>query len=156
MLSILKYLQQLNTVFFISTGVFLIVFTSVFLGYFVPANSFDNPTVDLLREDSKLMLFVVGVLLTPFIETLLFQSLPFYLSGLLFKHKRRLFFYIIVSSLFFGLMHSYNVYYCIMGVYIGVVLSFFYYIVKLRKQNAVILIFIIHAFNNLLSFLISI
>lgn len=155
MIKIIRYLYRLNIISFILIGFLIMILASFIPSILIPEGSYRNPVVESIAKDGPLTLFLFGCIFAPFVETFLFQYLPFLLANLLFKHKKRLFFYLITVSLIFGYMHDYNIYYFLTGCLIGFILCFFFYIAKLRKQSALILITIIHALNNLVAFLIA-
>jgi len=156
MVKIIRYLYKVNSISFILIGLIIIILVSIIISSLLPEGSFRNPVVESFAKDGPLTLFLFGCVFAPFVETFLFQYLPFLLANLIFKHKKRLFFYLITASLLFGYMHKYNIFYFLTGCLIGFILCFFFYIAKQRKQNALILITIIHALNNLLALLITI
>ena len=156
MVNIIRYLYRLNSISFILIGLIIMIFASFIPSLLLPEGSYRNPVVELIAKDGLLTLFLFGYIFAPFVETFLFQYLPFLLANLIFKHKKRPFFYLITASLLFGYMHKYNIFYFLTGCLIGLILCFFFYIAKQRKQNAIILITIIHALNNLLALLITI
>jgi len=156
MVKIIRFLYRLNSISFILIGLIILILTSSIISLLVPEGSFRNPVVESFAKDGPLMLFLFCCVFAPFVETFLMQYLPFLLANRLFKHKKRLFFYLITASLFFGYMHDYNIYYSLTGCLIGFILCFFFYIAKQRKQSALFLVAIIHALNNALAFLITI
>ena len=155
MVNIIKYLYKVNTISFILIGLIIIILASIIISSLLPEGSFRNPVVESFAKDGPLTLFLFACVFAPFVETFLFQHLPFLLANLLFKHKKRLFFYLIAAPLFFGYMHHYNIFYSLTGCLIGSILCFFFYIAKQRKQSALILVTIIHGLNNLLALLIT-
>jgi len=124
--------------------------------FIIPEDSYMNPVIESMKEDGLSILFLFGVVLAPFFETLIFQFLPYVFANAFLKRKIKFYFYIVSASLFFGVMHFYNLYYFLVGTSVGVVLSFYFYVSKLRGASGVILVYIIHAINNLLALLISI
>jgi len=156
MVKIIRYLYRLNSISFILIGLIILILASFIPSLLIPEGSYRNPVVESITKDGPLALFLFGCVFAPFVETFLFQYLPFVFANLLFKHKKRLFFYLITASLFFGYLHDYNIFYFLAGCLIGFILCFFFYIAKQRKQSALILITIIHALNNLFAFLITI
>jgi len=155
MVKIIRYLYRLSSISFILIGLILLILTTFIISLLVPEGSFRNPVIESFEKDGLLTLFLFACVFAPFVETFLVQYLPFLLANRLFKHKKRLFFYLITASLFFGYMHDYNIYYSSTGCLIGFILCFFFYIAKQRKQSALILVTIIHGLNNLLALLIT-
>ena len=156
MVKIIRYLYRLSSISFILIGLILLILTTFILSLLLPEGYNRNTFVESVAKDGPLTLFLFACVIAPFFETILFQSLPFILANHLFKHKKRLFFYLITASLFFGYMHDYNIFYSLTGCFVGFILCFFFYIAKQRKQSALFLVAIIHALNNFLAFLITI
>lgn len=153
MIEIIRYLYKLNTISFIMIGSLVVILGSLIPSLLIPEGSYKNPVVESIAKDGTLLFFLFSCIFAPFIETFLFQYLTFILANLLFKHKNRFFFYLIAASLIFGYMHDYNIFYFLTGCLIGFILCFFFYISKLRKQNSLILVSIIHGLNNFLALL---
>lgn len=156
MINIIRYLYRLNSISFILIGFLIMILASFIPSLFIPEGSYRNSVVESIAKDGILTLLLFGCIFAPFVETFLFQYLPFILVNRLFNHKNRFFFYLIISSPIFGYMHDYNIFYFFIGCLVGFILSFFFYIAKLRKQSALLQVTIIHALNNLLALLITI
>lgn len=154
MTEIIRFFYKLNSVLYLGAGILLILALSAIIGIIAPAESFRNETVEKISEDGALMLFLFGVFVGPLVETLIFQALPYLFLRKLFKHKIKLYLYLIISSILFGLTHNYNLIYCLTAIWVGLLLSFFYYVAKLRKENAVLYVFTIHGCNNFISLMI--
>ncbi len=61
---------------------------------------------------------------------------------------------VFVSSLAFGLSHPYSLTYVFAASVAGLILAATYFISLYRKQNAFLLVFLLHALNNLIGLLI--
>jgi len=136
--------------------VFTITLISGILSLLIPENSYKNSVIESFMKDGYMMLFVFTCIFVPLIETFFYQYLPFLLVNLMFKHKKRFLCYIIIAPLVFGCMHNYNIFYSLTGCFVGFILCFFFYVAKLRKQNALILMAIIHSLNNFIALLCTI
>ena len=79
--------------------------------------------------------FIIAVLITPIIETLLFQTLIIEI----FYKKIKNFYLCILSATLFALSHSYNLSYVIFALLIGILLAYLYIlgIEKKTEQNKV-------------------
>jgi hypothetical protein len=95
------------------------------------------------------ILFFTVVILSPIIETYIYQSLPYrYLNRIVFLKERK-YLILIISALFFGLSHFYSLFYVIYGFFMG--LGFMYsYMVRIRTDNRTFyLIAMCHSLVNL-------
>lgn len=106
----------------------------------------DNSPFGLFRS------FLTLVILTPFIETLIYQDIVIQL--LLWLRIRPLI-AITVSALFFAVSHYYNVYYMLAILPSGFLFAAYYYVLKMRKDSwyALLIITLLHALLNLVAFL---
>jgi len=151
----IKYLQRSNVILFILQGIVVIILISAISSLIIHVGNNENPAVESIKNKGIYFYFFSTVILAPILETLIFQFLPFSIANSKFKHKKRLYVYLILASTFFGLAHLYNLSYLFFGLITGFVLAFFFYVGTLRKENAVLLMFIIHSFYNLLLFALS-
>jgi membrane protease YdiL (CAAX protease family) len=94
--------------------------------------------------------FLVGVLLAPFLETLIFQA------AIIETVKKRMspFFSCSLSAFIFGSIHFYNIFYFIYAVAAGFLFAYLYFIGSVSKKGF-ILTLIAHMLCNLLAFIFS-
>lgn len=105
-----------------------------------------------LATDSAVLDLLIAVVVIPLIETLLFQSLIIEVICRLIKRPRRnICIAVTVSSLAFALSHTYSVGYVVMSFLWGFIFAFAYYFGRYRKENAIMLVFVVHSTYNLLS-----
>ncbi len=95
--------------------------------------------------------FIVVVLVSPFLETFVAQFLLVRLVVRIFKSTKLA---IVISALLFSLAHYPAVGFFIPAFLIGVVLAWGYIVKLERKQKAFILINVVHSLHNLLIFAI--
>lgn len=109
-------------------------------------------------ENTKIKLFLITVLLTPLIETLIIQILLvrgiyLILEAQPFKkdayNKRTLLIAIISSSLIFGGLHFYSFLYIVLMCVLGFIFGLVYYFSAERNWRPFFPIFILHALYNL-------
>ena len=95
---------------------------------------------------------LIAVVVAPFIETLLFQSLIIEIICKIIKRPRKnICIAVIVSSLAFALNHPYSTSYFLITLGAGMILALAYYLGRYRKESAIILVFLIHSLYNLSS-----
>lgn len=143
---LIKHLKRINPFSFILIGFSLILFISIIMGLIFPGDSGKNPI--LLKNNYYIFFF--GVLVTPLLETLIFQALPFYLTTKYIKIKKRHYIFILLSPVLF--IHNFSIGYIITTYLFGFIFAFLYYIAYYRKENAIKLVALIHFINNLLVF----
>lgn len=133
-------------------GGFLILSLGIgFATMLLPDSYGENGTEALLDSLFKKILY--GVFIVPVFETLLFQTLIISVICRIIKQAKYNFYpAILLSSMAFSLSHSYNLYYIIYTFIAGLILAFAYYIARYRKENATLLVFMIHSIFNLTSF----
>ena len=111
------------------------------------------------ENESLADVFVMSVFFAPLIETLVFQLLVIELTLLIFRIFRLNYgfcFSIVLSSILFGLTHSYNIYYIGYTMFSGAVLAFFYLIARNRKDmNGYLVVTIVHAVSNFFAFILN-
>jgi len=102
-------------------------------------------TTDIIVLD-----LLIAVIVVPIIETLLFQSLIIEVICKIIKRPRRnIYIAVIASSLAFALNHTYSLSYVIFAFFVGIIYALAYYLGRYRKEGAIILVFILHATDNL-------
>ena len=115
--------------------------------------------VDFLIGQSLVDIFFITVIFAPIIETLIFQFLI--IESILFLFKKlelsnSLFASVIISGVFFGISHSYNIYYVLVTILLGLLLGIFYLIAKKHtSMNAFLTVCIVHSCSNLVGFIVD-
>ena len=132
---------------------FLIIsYLASYITLLFPASASQNDTVQLLENQWQKIF--IGVLVVPFVETLVFQTLIIsIICNIIKRPKYSLYTSILISAMAFALNHSYNIYYILNTFLAGIILAFAYYISRYRKMSATLTIFIIHSIWNSISFL---
>lgn len=150
---IILYLKNTNVIVFILIGFVAMFVIARFMMAVLPpfAGAHPNMNPDGSEKISRDVYPFIAILISPIIETLIFQSLPHRLYRKYYPNKYWI--YLFVSALFFGVVHRYSVYYMFATYVTGVFLLFYYDIASQRKENAVVVISIIHALINALAVL---
>jgi hypothetical protein len=112
-------------------------------------------------SNSLTMCFLL--ILFAFVETILFQTLPFLILRKINNTKMHPTWYIIISALLFGLAHVFNegdyLFRILNGIRTfsgGIVLATSYYLLHRRRQLPLVSVTFIHWLNNMISFIIRI
>lgn len=143
--ALIKYLKKVKAPSFVFIGILTILVISVLFGI-VSEGSNENPI--LLKN--KYYAFFIGVLIAPFLETIIFQAIPFFLTSRYIKLRRKYCIFIFISPILF--IHNFNLSYILISYIVGFIFAFMYYIAYFRKENAIVLISIIHLINNSIAF----
>ena len=101
------------------------------------------------KEKNIGLLFFSPVILAPIFETFLNQFLPYYLLNKIKYFNERSYLIILVSAIFFGLLHFYSVFFIIYAFLLGLVLMYGYMIKIRTDKKTFYLIAICHSLLNL-------
>lgn len=129
--------------------ILLDIVTSYIIGFFdenaLLGFQFDDTSLGVFTE------FLVSVLVIPIFETLIFQVI---IIELLIWLRTKPMVAIMVSALLFALAHYYNMYYVLAVFPSGILLSYYYYILRVREDVlfAFLLVALLHALLNLVAF----
>lgn len=103
-----------------------------------------------MRSKSIFPEILLTVFLAPVVETLLFQLLIIEVVRKIIKRpKKNIYLALLLSSTAFALNHTYSLSYFTITFFGGFVLALAYYLGRYRKENAFIMVLIIHSLYNL-------
>jgi hypothetical protein len=106
--------------------------------------------VDFSKElNGVIPLFIIPVIITPIFETYLAQSLPYKLLKKVKYLSERGYLILILSALFFGLIHFYSLFYIFYAFMLGLVLMHGYMVRINSDSKTFVLIAVSHALLNL-------
>lgn len=97
---------------------------------------------------------MIGILIAPLVETLLFQTLVYFVLSRINLFNQRKILIIIVSAILFAVEHIYSVQYMIYTFVMGAFLMYAYIISK--GKNPFLRVFLIHLMINSIAFLLDI
>lgn len=106
---------------------------------------------------SKIQIFFMLVVIAPIIETLLFQYLIINQVFVSYGGKNKKTVAILISSLFFGIIHYYSFFYFLSMSILGLILaySFCYFKQNANTSSAIFYVILIHSSSNCYAFLIK-
>ncbi|WP_394365984.1 CPBP family glutamic-type intramembrane protease [Porphyromonas levii] len=90
------------------------------------------PSSQNLDPPQSVFDYAIVILITPLIETALFQALPYYLLSKIDFFRKRMWLIIMTTGLVFALLHFYSMVYVIFAFFPGILLVFGYH---LRQGN---------------------
>ena len=103
-----------------------------------------------MTSESILNQILLAVFLAPVIETLLFQILIIEAIRKIIKRpKKNICLALLLSSAAFALNHTYSLSYLAITFLGGLVLALAYYLGRYRRENAFIIVLLIHSLYNL-------
>ncbi|WP_394353722.1 CPBP family intramembrane glutamic endopeptidase [Echinicola salinicaeni] len=151
-------LQIHRSSFLLSLCVLNILFCFLISILFSEIGESDVAKINYLEEESLTNIFLFTVIIAPFLETFLFQFLIIETVLFIFNKFRishSIYFAIAISSLAFGLSHSYNLYYVLFTLLAGVLYASFYLLAKKRHDlNGYLTVVLIHACTNFFGFIL--
>lgn len=116
--------------------------------------SFDESLIDTglnTENNSLLEIFCLSVLIGPLIETFIFHFLIIEILHKLKVHTNAI---IWCSAFAFSLFHNYNIIYILLILFPGLLYAGYYlYLKKVNHRFPFMMIFMLHALSNFLSFL---
>lgn len=135
---------QYNRTFFIS----LISCTTVLLSVPIAiVRHFTHDEIIGYSSDNHIFDYFMVLILGPLIETILYFMIPFWLQQ---KLKFNNTWVILLSSLSFGLSHSYSLLYMLDATLSGVLWAFSFILSRQRQENAFVNLVLIHFYTNLI------
>lgn len=125
----------------------------IFMGS-IAINFYDDTLLESGLDDlNNFEIFFLTVIIAPLLETLIFQFLV--IEGL-FMLKIKPKYIVLVSSMLFAIIHSYNLVYVLFIVFLGILYAIYYTL--LRKHGRYMAfgsVAILHAMLNLTAFLVD-
>lgn len=108
-------------------------------------------SADYWETDIIIIDLLIAVIAVPLIETLLFQSLIIEIICKVIKRPgKNIIIAVVVSSVAFAFNHTYSTLYVIYTLCGGIIYALAYYFGRYRKEGGIILVFLLHSFDNLL------
>ncbi|MDH6309892.1 hypothetical protein M2451_002263 [Dysgonomonas sp. PFB1-18] len=123
----------------------------------IPVNIFSNASQLITPSILEKLSFWRTCIISPFIETLLFQFSLYILLRKIFEIKS-VFLIIILSSIIFSLFHYFSIAYILYTFCAGIILNFTYiFSIKKLKNTyfAFLIVWGIHIFKNLIAFFVN-
>lgn len=140
------FLIRTNTILFIL--LFLLVFHAFsYVTFLLP----EEASIGSNLLTSPFRKVIIGIILGPLAETLLFQTLIIMIICKFVKRPRySLYLSVFLSASLFALNHNYNIYYIGYTFATGIILAFAYYIGRYKRFSPTLTVFFIHALYNAL------
>lgn len=140
---------------------YLLLLSLLALGYsilieFILNKSNINPIKGYVPKSFVDEIFIV-LLVGPIVETFIFQFLVYYLLRIFYDSLKRLFpvVYILTSTLFFAIIHSYSKVYILYMLLPGALLAILFYVRKKKDQYPFESVLIVHLSYNIGAFCIN-
>ncbi|ABR47267.1 Abortive infection protein [Alkaliphilus metalliredigens QYMF] len=158
-LGIHNWLINLSPMIFVPL---MTVFSYLILFSFIPVllliekkfgyrGTFNNDSIDVFHNEGLLLVILLTVVLAPIVETAVFQMVPIrYLRKTNFLKEKPMI-TILISAVFFGLGHTYNIIRVIETSLIGIILAYSYYIYLEKNYYPFWIVTSIHGLRNLMT-----
>ncbi len=149
-----KHLYNTDVVTFI-LSIILIQYLSVIilspLIMFFPDN---NGAAPFEGNETKLVMFIIGVIMAPLFETLIYQKLVIDVCCKIKFFKNRKYIGILISAAIFGSRHKYSPRYMAHMFVIGSIWAYAYTVYKKKKKHPYWVVCCIHAINNFIALML--
>ena len=153
LLDFIKKASKLNVYLFYGITFFLLFTSNLILSWLFPFGA-SNSNVNYIEHFGQVVTLLVVVIWAPVMETILYQALIIHIvKAFVPKIRYSFLISVFISSLAFGLSHPYSLSYIFAASIAGLIFASTYYISLYRKQSAFLLVFLLHALNNLIGLL---
>ena len=106
--------------------------------------------IEPITSEGIIIEVLLVIFLYPLFETLVFQMLIIeVIRKIINRPKKNICLALLLSSAAFALNHTYSLYYMAFTFLVGLVLALAYYLGRYRRENALLLTFLIHSLYNL-------
>lgn len=148
-----EFLKNLSTLKFIITITLCMFLCSAALGFFVDIfNIKISKTTLSMSKASLIAEFILLLLITPLVETLIFQYAIIKISRKINILKNNNLIIILISAVIFGLEHSYSLSYIIYATIMGIFLAYSFVIYEKKEVSPFWVVCAIHSLRNFTSF----
>lgn len=144
----LKNINRITFIIILTAAVYIVAFCFNFVLRFIKEKDiilFDFPG----KDKSIIFILFSSIVLAPILETLLNQSLPYYILNKIKYFKERSYLILLASALFFGLLHFYSLFYIFYAFLLGLLFMYGYMIRIKTDKKTFYLIAISHFLVNL-------
>lgn len=151
-----NFFNKLNVTSFIIIMTIITYVLNILLVYIVFKATNVRPRDSYGAVKISLLGLLSPIIIGPWIETVLFQGLIFYIFSTT-KTLNRPVIKILISSLFFGLYHIfYGPYYAIISFFSGIIFAYSYLLYEKKNSSPIKVTALIHAGNNALALFLPI
>ncbi|RBQ06283.1 CPBP family intramembrane glutamic endopeptidase [Pedobacter miscanthi] len=123
------------------------IFFSYLFSYISILFSIDAKNSNPFENEDKKFIFLTVVFIVPFLETLVFQYVPYHALRLIKVHNSL--FRLLIPTLIFGLSHYYSWMYIVVMCFMGSILNYFYLYCVDNRKSAFMWVAILHSVYNL-------
>lgn len=145
-----KWLRGISPFYLIIISIITVILISILVKYIFPLRT------DITVNKSWIYQLVVGIVIAPYAETFIFQTIPIEIGRYIqmkFFNKMYSVINIILSSLMFALNHTYDIGYFVYAFLIGVIFSYVY-IIRYSKNtfSSFATVYTLHLLINIIAF----
>lgn len=151
--NIILFFRKISLRKFVLFSIITCLLISLIITFIISYIDIGYLEIDYLENKGLAFIFIITVLVTPVLETLIFQYGVIELFFKL-KNKNKVMFAALTSAFLFSLSHYYNLLYILGAFILGLGFAFFYIVAKRRKDiNPFWLLTCIHSLLNLVAFI---
>lgn len=154
LLRIHNYLYKTDVVTFILCIILIQYLLVIILSPVIMLFPDNNASAPFDPEESKKLMLIVGVIMAPLLETLMYQKLIIDICDKIKFFYNRKFIGILISGVVFGSIHTYSPQYMVHMFVVGSIWAYAYTIYKDKKKHPYWVVCCIHATNNFIALML--
>ncbi|MEJ8555258.1 CPBP family intramembrane glutamic endopeptidase [Tepidibacter sp. Z1-5] len=152
-LKVHNYLCNTDVVTFILSIILIQYLSVILLSPLIMLFPDNNGAAPFDPEESKRLMLILGVVIAPLIETLLYQKIVIDICDKIKFFNNKKFIGILISGAIFGSRHTYSPQYMVHMFVVGSVWAYAYTVYKEKKKHPYWVVCCIHAINNFIAFI---
>ena len=149
-----NYLYKTDVVTFILCIILIQYLSVIILSPVIMLFPDNNGAAPFDPEESKRRMLIVGVIIAPLIETLLYQKIVIDICDKIKFFYNRKFIGILISAVIFGSIHTYSPQYMLHMFVVGSIWAYAYTVYKDKKKHPYWVVCCIHAINNFIALML--
>ncbi|WP_099191569.1 CPBP family intramembrane glutamic endopeptidase [Tepidibacter mesophilus] len=153
-LRIHEYLYDTDVVTFILCIILIQYLSVIILSPLIMIFPDNNGAAPFDGDEAKVVLFIIGVIIAPLFETLIYQKIVIDICDKIKFLNNKKYIGILISGAIFGSIHTYSPRYKVHMFVIGSIWAYVYTVYKEKKKHPYWVVCCIHAINNFIALMI--
>ncbi|CAH2212061.1 CPBP family intramembrane glutamic endopeptidase [Tepidibacter aestuarii] len=149
-----RHLYNMDVVTFILSIILMQYLSVIIVSPLIMLFPDNNAAAPFDGNEAKEVIFIVGVIMAPLFETLIYQKLIIDICDKIKWFNNRKYIGILASGAIFGSRHTYSPRYIVHMFVIGSIWAYAYTIYKQKKKHPYWVVCCIHAINNFIALMI--
>ena len=149
-----NYLYKTDVVTFMLCIILIQYLSVIILSPVIMLFPDNNAAAPFDENEAKILMFIVGVIMAPLWETLIYQKLIIDICDKIKFLNNRKFIGILISGAVFGSIHKYSPQYMFHMFVVGSIWAYAYTLYKDKKKHPYWVVCCIHAINNFIALML--